>query len=166
MQKFKEHWQIQHNWQLLFPLLGIIGVVYSSYRLSKMLTKDYSFFLNISVALVMSFLIIKLCLFIFKKLENKWIVQYRWEMIRIFIVFAITGSSSMFVGRPIIKLLGIEKENLNIFLYWFLFITISLIFYQILLIIFGWLFGQFQFFWNFEKKMLSRMGLGFLFKNE
>jgi len=164
MQKFKERWQIQQNWQLIFPLLGILGTVYSSYRLAKVLTKDHNIFLNASLALVLSFGIIKFCLFIFKKLENKWVVQYRWEMIRIFIVFAITGSSSVFVGRPIIKLLGIQKENLNVVLYWFLFISISLIFYQILLILFGWLFGQFQFFWEFEKKMLGRFGLGFLFE--
>lgn len=166
MQKFKERWQIQQNWQLIFPFLGILGTVYSSYRLAKLLTQDYSIFLNISVALIISALIIKACLYIFKKLENKWVVQYRWEMIRIFIVFAITGSSGMFIGRPIIKFIGIQKENLNAFLYWFLFITISLIFYQILLVLIGWLFGQFQFFWAFEKKMLSRFGLGFLFKTE
>jgi len=28
----------------------------------------------------------------------------------------------------------------------------------------GWLFGQFKFFWAFEKKFLNRLGLGFLFK--
>lgn len=163
MLRFKERWQIQQNWQLIFPFLGILGVIYSSYRLAKLLTQDQNFFLSISVALVFSFLIIKLCLFIFKKLENKWVVKYRWEMIRIFIVFAITGSSSVLVGRPIIILLGIRKENLNVFLYWFLFMVISLIFYQILLVLIGWLFGQFQFFWDFEKKMLRRFGLGFLF---
>ena len=38
-------------------------------------------------------------------------------------------------------------------------IIIGLIFYQMLLVFFGWLFGQFQFFWEFEKKMLRRFGL-------
>lgn len=164
MQKFKERWQIQQNWQLIFPFLGIVGIVYSSFKFAKILTKDVNFFLSISVALVLSFLLVKLCLFFFQKLENKWIVDYRWEMIRIFIVFAITGSSSVLVGRPVIKLLGINKENLNIVVYWVLFVLISLIFYQILLVLFGWLFGQFDFFWKFEKKMLGRFGLGFLFK--
>jgi len=166
MQKFKEDWQIQQNWQLIFPLLGLVGIIYSAYKFAKILTGSINLFLNISVALVVSFLLIKLCLFIFKKLENKWIVDYRWEMIRIFIVFAITGSSSVFVGRPIIKFLGINKENMNLFVYWILYIFIGLIFYQLLLVLFGWLFGQFQFFWNFEKKMLSRFGLGFLFKGK
>ncbi|MFK7811269.1 MAG: DUF6787 family protein [Maribacter sp.] len=166
MQKFKENWQIQQNWQLLFPLLGLIGIVYSAYKLAKTLTKDVNFFLNVSVTLVLSFLIVKLCLFFFRKLESKWIVKYRWEMIRIFMVFAITGSSSLLVSRPIIKLMGITKENLNVFIYWILFVLISLIFYQILLVLFGWLLGQFQFFWNFEQKMLSRFGLGFLFEKK
>ena len=75
-------------------------------------------------------------------------------------MFAVTGSSSVFVGRPIMKLIGITKENLNPILYWILFIIIGLIFYQILLVTFGWLFGQFKFFWEFEKKMLRRFGLG------
>jgi hypothetical protein len=38
--------------------------------------------------------------------------------------------------------------------------------YQVLLVFFGFIFGQFKFFWNFEKKMLSRMGLGFLFNSK
>lgn len=166
MQKFKERWEIRQNWQLLFPLLGIIGVLYSAFKLAKIIAKDTGIYMTVGVTLVFSYLIIRCCLFIFKKLENKWVVKYRWEMIRIFIVFAITGSSSVLVGRPIIKLLGISKENLNVFIYWVLFILIGLLFYQILLVAFGWLFGQFEFFWNFEKKMLRRFGLGFLFKDK
>ena len=100
-----------------------------------------------------------LTLKLFKILEKRWILDYKWEMIRVFLVFAVTGSSSLFIGRPIIQLLGITKENLNPILYWILFIIIGLIFYQILLVTFGWLFGQFKFFWEFEKKMLRRFGL-------
>lgn len=166
MQKFKVRWQIQQNWQLFFPLLGILGLLYSSYKLSKIFTQNLNIYLTASVTLVLCYLLLKLCLFFFKKLENKWVVDYKWEMIRIFIVFAITGSSSVLVGRPFIKLLGITKENLNPVLYWVLFIVISLIFYQILLVAFGWLSGQFQFFWKFEKKMLRRFGLGFLLEDD
>jgi len=163
MQKFKERWQIQQNWQLLFPVLGILGACYSSFKLTKVFLKEANIYLTFSVSLLLTYILIKCCLFIFKKLENKWVVNYRWEIIRIFIVFAVTGSSSLLVSRPIIAFLGISKENLSVFIYWVLFVTISLICYQILLVFFGWLFGQFKFFWNFEKKMLSRLGLGFLF---
>lgn len=159
MQKFKAHWQIKHNWQLLFPLLGLLGLVFSSYKIVLLFMKDSSFILTSIVTVLITYLLLKLTLYIFKKLENKWILTYKWEMIRVFIVFAITGSTSAFIGKPIMGLIGITKENLNPILYWILFIIIGLIFYQILLVSFGWLFGQFNFFWEFEKKMLRKMGL-------
>ncbi|WP_231481291.1 DUF6787 family protein [Sediminibacter sp. Hel_I_10] len=160
LKNFKARWEIQEDWQLLFPLLGIIGLGYSVFKLASVILPAVSIIITIAIAALLFFLLLKLILFIFKKLEHKWVVTYRWEMIRIFIVFALTGSSSVFVGRPIIKLIGITKENLNPILYWVLFIIIGLIFYQVLLVSFGWLFGQFKFFWEFEKKMLRRFGLG------
>jgi len=159
MEKFKKTWEIQKNWQLIFPLIGLLGLVYSSFKLANTLLKANNLLLVLATTAILFFILLKFILFLFKKLENKWLVDYKWEMIRIFIVFAITGTSSLFVGRPIIKLLGITKENLNPIVYWFLFIIIGLIFYQILLVFFGWLFGQFKFFWEFEKKMLRRFGL-------
>ncbi|TYB76204.1 DUF6787 family protein [Bizionia myxarmorum] len=159
MKKFKESWEIQHNWQLLFPALGLIGLLYSCFKLAGLFpfSENINFLLlYISILFV---ILLKIILWLFKKLETRWIVTYRWEIIRIFIVFAITGSSSLLIGRPIIKYIGITKENLNPLLYWLLFIIIGLIFYQILLVTYGWLFGQFKFFWEFEKKMLRRFGL-------
>jgi len=160
LKQFKSRWDIQKNWQLLFPILGLLGLAYSAFKLSALLFKNFSWMVIWFSTFVLFGLLLKLILFIFKKLASKWIVRYRWEMIRIFIVFAITGSSSMFVGRPLIALMGITKENLNPMVYWVLFIIIGLIFYQLLLVSFGWLFGQFKFFWEFEKKMLRRFGLG------
>lgn len=159
MDNFKKNWQIQHNWQLLFPVLGILILGYSSYRLADVLVGGINLFLVLILSIVVFFILLKLILFLFKKLEHKWILEYRWEMIRVFIVFAITGSSSVFIGKPIIAMIGITKENLNFFIYWILYIFVGLVFYQILLVFYGWLFGQFEFFWKFEKKMLSRFGL-------
>jgi len=163
LQRFKSRWEIHKNWQLIFPVIGLAGLLYAAIKISLLLTSQYLFLQTILVSIVLFYALLKLTLFIFKKLENKWVVAHRWEMIRIFIVFAVTGSSSMLIGRPIIKLLGITKENLNPILYWVLFLIIGLIFYQILLVTFGWLFGQFKFFWEFEKKMLKRFGLGKVF---
>lgn len=159
MEKFKRQWEILHNWQLLFPFFGIIILGYTAFKIAKSILKDYGLLSIIIASAVILYVLLKGTVFIFKKLEKKWILEYKWEMIRVFMVFAITGSSSLFVGRPIIKLIGITKENLNPLLYWILFIIIGLIFYQILLLSFGWLFGQFKFFWEFEKKMLRRFGL-------
>ncbi|WP_179345099.1 DUF6787 family protein [Winogradskyella ursingii] len=159
MENFKKNWEIQHNWQLLFPFLGLIGLGYSAFKIAVALLKNQHVAFIFLLSAITFFILLKLTLFIFKKLENKWILDYRWEMIRVFIVFAITGSSSMYIGRPIMQLMGITKENLNPLLYWILFIIIGLIFYQVLLVTYGWLFGQFKFFWEFEKKMLRRFGL-------
>lgn len=159
IEKFKSSWEIQQNWQLIFPLFGIIALGYSAFKLSNIIFNKHQYILLIASTIILFFGLLKFILFLFKKLEKKWILDYRWEMIRVFIVFAITGSSSMFVGRPIIHYIGITKENLNPVLYWILFIILALLFYQILLVSFGWLFGQFNFFWKFEKKMLSRFGL-------
>ena len=159
MEKFKSRWEITKNWQLLFPFLGLLGLFYSGFKLTNVFIKNYHIGFKIVLTLIIAFLLLKFTLWIFKKLENKWAVKYRWEMIRIFIVFALTGSSSVVIGKPIIKFLGITKENLNITVYWILYIIIGLIFYQILLVTLGWLFGQGKFFWEFEKKMLRRFGL-------
>jgi len=159
MQKFKQRWEIQKNWQLLFPFLGISMLLYSSYKLSFLFYDNGFIYLNILITLCITFLLLRFILFLFKKLKKKWVLTYRWEMIRVFIVFAVTGSASIFVGRPIIKLIGITKDNLSPGIYWVLFIFIAMLFYQILLVILGWIFGQFDFFWNFEKKMLRRFGL-------
>ena len=158
MQKFIERWQIQANWQLVFPFLGVIALLYSAFKIANSISNNNMLILVFSV--IIYIILLKTILFLFKKLEHKWILNYKWEMIRVFLVFAITGSSSVYVGRPFMKLIGITKDNLVPFIYWILFVLVSLIFYQILLVCFGWLFGQFKFFWNFEKKMLRRFGLG------
>ena len=161
LDNFKKKWEITSNWQLIIPFLGIIGLLYSSYKLVTIFAID-SLIFNMALTLVLSFILLKITLFLFKKLEKKWELAYRWEMIRVFIVFAITGSSSAIVGRPFLKIVGITNDNLQPVLYWILYILISFIFYQFLLITIAWLFGQFKFFWNFEKKMIRKMRLGFL----
>ena len=165
MKKFKERWEIQHNWQLIFPLFGIVSLIYSAYKLSFVFTKEAPLYISIILTAVVSFILLKVILFLFKKLEKKWVLTYKWEMIRVFLVFAITGSSSIFIGRPILKLIGVTKENLFPLVYWLLYISIGIIFYYIMLLLIGWLFGQFSFFWKMGKKMIRRTGLGFLLKD-
>ncbi|WP_334113333.1 DUF6787 family protein [Paucihalobacter sp.] len=159
MKNFKLSWEINRNWQLIFPFIGILIAGYSALKITQALFDDLNLILFLLISFFIVFVILKVSVFVINKLENRWVVKQKWELIRIFIVFAVTGTSSMFVSRPFIALLGITKENLNPLLYWFLFIIIGIIFYQILLVFFGWLFGQFKFFWDFEKKMLKHFGL-------
>jgi hypothetical protein len=137
------------------------GLLYSANKFVTLLGIKLLFFKIIST-LVISYILLRATLFLFKKLEKKWKLSYRWEMIRVFMVFALTGSSSALIGRPILKIIGITKDNFQPLVYWILYLLIGFLFYQILLVTFGWLFGQFKFFWDFEKKMIKRMKLGFL----
>lgn len=94
----------------------------------------------------------------FEKLKVRWKVTSNWQLVIICIVFAITGSSSAWATSPLLKLLGITKE-LGLPIYWFLRILILFPVYQVLLVVIGSAFGQYKFFWTFEKKMLKRFGL-------
>lgn len=165
MKDFKAKWQIDNNWQLIVPLIGLLLSFFSGYRIASKLLESKQLILLTTTTIVSSIIIIKLSVFVINKLQNKWIVNQKWELIRIFIVFALTGSSSVFVGRPFINWIGISLETLPSPIYWFLFIIISLILYQILLLTLGWFSGQFTFFWEFEKRFLKRMGLAKFFKN-
>jgi Family of unknown function (DUF6787) len=99
-----------------------------------------------------------------EKLKERWGVSSNWQLAVIFIVFSVTGSLAAKLAGPITEVIGVTKD-LSGWVYWP--IRISLIFpmYQILLVFIGWLFGQFAFFWNFEKKMIRHLGLGFLLKD-
>lgn len=99
-----------------------------------------------------------------EKLKLRWGIKSNFQLAVIFIVFAITGSSSMLITSPILNFLNISKINTNIIMYYILKIIIVFPSYQILLVFFGFIAGQFHFFWTFEKKMLARLGFGFLFK--
>ncbi|RTY81694.1 diacylglyceryl transferase [Flavobacterium sp. LS1P28] len=97
------------------------------------------------------------------KLKQRWGIETNFQLTLIFIVFAITGSASAWLSQPFCFWLGITSEELG---HWFTPVRLVLIFpiYQVLLVLIGFLFGQFKFFWTFEKKMLKRMGLEFIFK--
>ena len=98
------------------------------------------------------------------KLKQRWGIKNNWAIIAILLVFAINGSFAAWVAKPVTEFLGLSKELVSPWIYYPSRILLIFPIYQITLPIVGWLFGQFKFFWNFEKKFLSRLGLGFLFK--
>ncbi|WP_397446964.1 DUF6787 family protein [Polaribacter sp. R77954] len=101
-----------------------------------------------------------------EKLKERWGIDSNWAVVAIFMVFAINGSFAAWVAKPVTELLGLSSETMNPFIYYPLRILLIFPIYQITLPILGWVFGQFKFFWAFEKKFLSRLGLGFLFKQD
>lgn len=94
-----------------------------------------------------------------KNFKEKWNIDSNLQLTIILIVFAITGSFSVKFATPLIALLGLSTETTNWLVYWTLNVLITFGLYQVLLVTFGTLFGQFKFFWSFEKKMLSRFGI-------
>lgn len=99
-------------------------------------------------------------------LKQRWGITNNFQIVIILIVFAVTGSTSAWLSKPVLAWMGITKETFSLWLYYPLYIILIFPIYQVLLVSFGFLFGQLKFFWWFEKKMLKSLGLGFLFKTE
>ena len=92
-----------------------------------------------------------------KRLKEKWKITSNVQFVIILVVFAITGSLSAKIAKPFCVYIGLDFSELNPILAWILRLIIILPIYQILLIIIGSLFGQFRFFWEFEKKIFRRI---------
>jgi len=95
------------------------------------------------------------------KLKHRWGINSNFQVLKIFIVFGITGSTAAWISDPICDFFGISNENLNTVFYWVVRIVLITIVYKFILIFVAFLFGEFNFFWNFIKKFLSRLGIRF-----
>ncbi len=96
-----------------------------------------------------------------EKLKARWGINSNFQILKIFLVFAITGSTAAWVSHPICDLFGITNENLNVFPYWTLRIILTTVIYKPILVFVAFIFGEFTFFWNFIKKLLIRLGIKF-----
>ena len=94
-----------------------------------------------------------------KYLKDKWNLKSNFQLVIILIVFAITGSGSLYISKPLMEFLSISSEKMDIFLYWILRFIIVTVVYQFVLLLVAFVFGQFNWFWNFEKKILKKIGL-------
>ena len=94
-----------------------------------------------------------------KYLKDKWNLKSNFQLVIILIVFAITGSGSLYISKPLMEFLSISSENMDIYLYWTLRFIIVTVVYQFILLLVAFVFGQFNWFWNFEKKILKKMRL-------
>lgn len=99
-----------------------------------------------------------------EKLKKRWGVENNWGIVAIFFGFAINGSLAAFAVKPMLKLIGISKDELSTGSYLLLYILPVFVIYQFTLPYSGWIVGQFNFFKKFQIKMLSRFGLGRFFE--
>ncbi|MGN6493934.1 MAG: phosphoribosylglycinamide formyltransferase [Agriterribacter sp.] len=92
-----------------------------------------------------------------KRLRQKWNVSGR-QFFLILCVFAITGTTTAWLTRVITAWAGFTS---NTFWLWKLLLRLAMLVvgYQVILLTVAFLFGQFPFFWKFEKRMLGWMGI-------
>lgn len=89
----------------------------------------------------------------FDKLQKKWGIS-GWRFFWVMVAFGFTGTTTAWISAKITDWMEIDKFS---FAWWSLKIGMLLIGYQILLLFFGFVFGQFSFFWRYERKILSSL---------
>jgi len=99
-----------------------------------------------------------------EKLKKRWKLKSNWSVLAILLAFSVNGTFATLIAKPLTEWIGISFGTHG-WIFWLIRIPLIFVVYQLTLPFVGWLFGQFQFFWNMEKKMLQRLGLGFLVNN-
>ncbi len=88
------------------------------------------------------------------QLQQRWKVKNTFQVIIILVVFACTGYTVVAISKPILKLLFEGPIP-----WWarVLYYIAILPLYNLFLLFYGFVFGQFRFFWDFEKRFFSRI---------
>ena len=92
----------------------------------------------------------------FQRLKQRWKVN-GLQLFLILCVFAITGTTTAYLTRQVTYWLDLTSSSAW---FWVLKVVMLVFGYQVLILLFAIPFGQFSFFWNYEKKIWRRMGFG------
>ncbi len=97
---------------------------------------------------------------IFERLKQKWDIRTNAEFFRIMTVFSLAGMNVSLCRKPLFHALGIGSETV---LWVKTLIYIALIFpiYQLSLLIYGLILGEFKFFWSKQKLLWKGLKRGF-----
>jgi hypothetical protein len=89
-----------------------------------------------------------------EKLRNRWKLDSAWQVLVVLLVFACTGFTILFLKKPILNFLAGEQGNTTLasILYYIFILPL----YNVILLAWGFIFGQFRFFWDFEKRFVER----------
>jgi hypothetical protein len=89
------------------------------------------------------------------RLKSRWNLTNTWQVIIILIVFACTGTTVLIIKKPLFAMWFPEgdKPIWASVLYYILIFPV----YNVFLLFYGFVFGQFKFFWEFEKKFFKRI---------
>lgn len=90
-----------------------------------------------------------------EKLKTRWKVKNTYQVIVILVVFACTGTTVALLAKPLLRMIFSPQEVplWATVLYYVLILPL----YNLLLLFYGFVFGQFQFFWSFEKRFFNRI---------
>lgn len=92
------------------------------------------------------------------RLQTKWELSSVTQVLIVLLVFSLTGSTVVFLRKALFGWVGFDGTT-SLWLKTITYIAFVMPAYQVLLLGYGALFGQFQFFWSKEKKLLQRMRL-------
>lgn len=92
----------------------------------------------------------------FQKLKNKWKVDGK-QLFLILCVFAITGTTTAIVSKAITGWVGLTPDS-SLLARASLRAAVLIFGYQIIILLVSIPFGQFSFFWAYEKKVLRFLG--------
>lgn len=86
---------------------------------------------------------------------HRWKLESAFQVIVVLVVFACTGFTVLFIKKPILHFLaGEQGDTVTASVVYYLLI---LPLYNVILLAYGFLFGQFNFFWEFEKRFFNRI---------
>lgn len=89
------------------------------------------------------------------KLKERWGLKSLFQVVIVLIVFACTGTTVLVIKNPILSL--IDPTFKDSIAFNILYLILILPIYNLFLLIYGFIFGQFSFFWEFEKRFFRRM---------
>jgi len=90
-----------------------------------------------------------------KRLKEKWNIQTGFQLVIVLIVFSCTGFTVLYLKKPYNAWL--DDNGGSSTLTTIIYVICILPIYNVILLCYGFLFGQFAFFWNYEKKMWGRI---------
>lgn len=90
-----------------------------------------------------------------KRLKKHWEVKTN-GLILILCTFAVTGTLTAWLSKKVAEWLFLDEYG---FAWWASKILILVFGYQVIILMVGYCFGMFPFFWKYEKKILRRFGL-------
>ncbi|MDX1902901.1 MAG: DUF6787 family protein [Thermonemataceae bacterium] len=90
------------------------------------------------------------------KLQKRWGVNSFRQVLLILLVFACTGFSVLFIKKPLYAILGFDTQT-PVWQKVLAWLVLILPIYNVLLLFYGFIFGQHRFFLLFVKKLFGRL---------